>query len=59
MRFDVTPVTPSRFVKFSQITTNEVPSQVDPFCFVLTISDKHDTLSKQGLVFECYIQAPP
>ena len=29
--------------------------QEDPFCFVLTISDKHDTLSKQGLAFECYI----
>ena len=39
----------------SQSTTNEIPSQVDPFCFVLTINDKHNTLSKQGLAFECYI----
>ena len=55
MRFDVTPEKPPRLVKFSQSTTNEVPSQVDPFCFALTISDKHNTLSKQGLAFECYI----
>ena len=55
MRFDVTPEKTPRLVKFSQSPTNEIPSQVDPFCFVLTISDKHNTLSKQGLAFECYI----
>ena len=55
MRFDVTPEKTPRLLKFSQSTTNEVPSQVDPFCFVLTISDKHNTSSKQGLVVECYI----
>ena len=55
MRFDVNSEKTPRLVKFSQSTTNEIPSQVDPFCFVLTISDKHNTLSKQGLAFECYI----
>ena len=55
MRFDVTPEKTPRVVKLSWSTTNEVQSQVDPFCFVLIISDKHNTLSKQGLAFECYI----
>ena len=55
MQFDVTPEKTPRLVKFSHSTTNEVQIQVDPFCFVLTISDKHNTLSKQGLAFECYI----
>ena len=55
MRFDVTPEKTPRLVKFSQSTTNEVSSQVDPCCFVQTINDKHNTLSKQALAFECYI----
>ena len=55
MQFDVTPEKTPPLVKFPQSTTNEAPSQVDPFCSVLTISDKQNTLSKQGLAFECYV----
>ena len=38
-----------------QVTTDEIPSQIDPLCFVLTISNKHDTSCKQGLALKCYI----
>ena len=55
MWFDVTPEKSPRLVKFSQSTTSEVPSQIDPFCLVVTISDKHSTFSNQGLAFECNI----
>ena len=54
MRFIVTNEKTPRLVKFSQSTTNKVPSQLDPFCFVLSVINTN-TLSKQGLAFECYI----
>ena len=37
------------FMESPQVTTDEIPSQIDPLCLVLTISDKHDTSCKQGL----------